>query len=563
MTNALLPKKTPPKPSTEPWERFLKAVFPEHFQDVMGRSYGFSDFHKEFWRWVWSIKAGEIYDPFFSVWPRDTGKSTCAELACVILGARRVRRYILYVSGTQEQADDHVQNVGALLDNDMLAKLDREITKRAVTRYGVVRGWRRNRLITASGFLIDALGLNTAARGIKFENQRPDAIIFDDVDDENDSLDVVEKKEKMITRKILPAGARDVTVLGAQNLVHPNSVFTRLVEGRSDFLVNRYVSGPHPAIRNLTYERKDGKTILTGGTPTWAGLDLERAQKIVDDIGLKAFQIEHQHDVGLLGGVYFDFEEWKDKFVEADMEIPPWWPRWISMDWGYKHHSAIYWHAQGADKTGRPVTYTYREEVLNKATTVDLGKLIAEKSVFPNGAPEDIDAFYLSPDAFAERTAADTIAQQIEESMLHERPDLPAIGKADNDRKGGWMLMYQLLDRNLWKISKACPGLIESLPKLMRDEKDVEDIVKNANIEDDCADGARYGIKSRLQAEKEPQEDQIKRKLAEHNITEPTAVALQSQVALSEMKGKAKPIRRGRSGGRFHTRKRKRHPTPL
>ena len=27
--------------------------------------------------------------------------------------------------------------------------------------------------------------------------------------------------------------------------------------------------------------------------------------------------------------------------------IKPWWPHWLSMDWGFKHHSSIHWHCTG------------------------------------------------------------------------------------------------------------------------------------------------------------------------------------------------------------------------
>ena len=38
-----------------------------------------------------------------------------------------------------------------------------------------------------------------------------------------------------------------------------------LADGRADFLTNRIVSGPHPAIRDMVYEEHDGKYVITGG----------------------------------------------------------------------------------------------------------------------------------------------------------------------------------------------------------------------------------------------------------------------------------------------------------
>jgi len=47
---------------------------------------------------------------------------------------------------------------------------------------------------------------------------------------------------------------------------------------------------------------------------------------------------------------------------------------------------------------------------------------------------------------------------------------------ATDDRIGGWQLMYQLLERDAWMIAENCPGLIECLPLLVRDDRRVEDV---------------------------------------------------------------------------------------
>lgn len=92
-------------------------------------------------------------------------------------------------------------------------------------------GWRRNRLRAASGFTIDALGLDTAARGMKLEDQRPDFMVVDDIDDSEDSPGTVRKKARILTKKIIPAGAKDPALLMCQNLIHANSVFSRILDG--------------------------------------------------------------------------------------------------------------------------------------------------------------------------------------------------------------------------------------------------------------------------------------------------------------------------------------------
>ncbi len=60
------------------------------------------------------------------------------------------------------------------------------------------------------------------------------------------------------------------------------------------------------------------------------------------------------------------------------------------------------------------------------------------------GDREKIDAIYLSPDAFARRTDEASIADQMGD--VFAAAGLPRPVPADDDRVGGWMLMYQMLD---------------------------------------------------------------------------------------------------------------------
>src|ERR1700674_2561636 len=84
-----------------------------------------------------------------------------------------------------------------------------------------------------------------------------------------------------------------------------------------------------------------------------------------------------------------------------------WWSRWISGAWGYSHPAAVYWHAQDGDRT-----VTYHELYGSGIGEVDLGRRIVE---LPRG--ERIDAFYFSPDAFAKRTSASPVAEQVGEGL--------------------------------------------------------------------------------------------------------------------------------------------------
>jgi phage terminase large subunit len=217
-------------------------------------------------------------------------------------------------------------------------------------------------------------------------------------------------------------------------------------------------------------------------------------------------------DWNVFAGQYFDVFEFGRHTVRAEeLRLEPWWPRWISIDWGFQHPSAVYWHCavpQAVTRDSRPLTredlphgsshgsqdtgqgsriVTYREFVQSGLSPRMLAQAIAERS-----GRERISDVFLSPDAFAHRTSEASIAEQLGEVLT--TCGLPRPAPADDDRIGGWQLMYQLLESDAWLITDNCAQLIDCIPQLVRDNSRVEDIRKVDS--DDPADAARYGLVS-------------------------------------------------------------------
>jgi hypothetical protein len=191
-------------------------------------------------------------------------------------------------------------------------------------------------------------------------------------------------------------------------------------------------------------------------------------------------------DWDVFAGQYFDVLDLARHSARTEeLALEPWWPRWISIDWGFEHPSAVLWHT--AEPGGAIITY--REFVQNHLSPRMLAAAIAERC---HG--ERISAIFLSPDAFAQRTTEDAIAEQLGRGL--ELEHLPLPDPADDERIGGWMLMYELLREDAWIITTNCEQLLETLPTLTRDPNFMEDILKCDG--DDVADAARYGIKSRM-----------------------------------------------------------------
>jgi phage terminase large subunit len=208
-----------------------------------------------------------------------------------------------------------------------------------------------------------------------------------------------------------------------------------------------------------------------------------------------------QGNWNVFAGQYFDiFDPFRHTKRPEEFGIKPWNTRWIGIDWGFKHNAAAYWNAKVHDS----LTATYREFVGNNLSP----KQLAERIIELNGSDE-IASIWLSPDAFAHRTDTDSIADQM--SAVFKAHGLPACSPANDDRVGGWALMYDMLRSGHWVIGSNCTELIKTLPMLSRDENKVEDCVKFEG--DDAADAARYGLRSYYRPGEKPLEVRIQERV--------------------------------------------------
>ena len=261
-------------------------------------------------------------------------------------------------------------------------------------------------------------------------------------------------------------------------------------------------------------------------------------------------------DWDVFAGQYFDKFDPSSSVVRAEQfEWRPWWPRWISVDWGFEHPAAAYWHAavgpqacsastkqqdervKAASEGGRVATY--REFLTRHTSPRELAREIIARSVCGNSDREKIDAIYLSPDAFARRTDEASIAEQMGD--VFAEAGFPRPVPADNDRVGGWMLMYQMLDAGEWVITDNCAELIRTLPTLVRDSAYVEDIAKVDG--DDPADAARYGLKSRYGSRGAIKEAPFEQRIVERiTSADPTIRAIQAQKAYLQESKRSQPV---------------------
>lgn len=351
------------KPSPDHWQDWTVTLFPHLFTQP------FATRHADFWQHLEGIEPSRKPPAYFGIWPRGGGKTTNAEAGAVYLGEKNKRKFCLYVKGIQDKANESVQSIAAMLESKTIARYNPGLAERKLGKYGNSKGWRVDTLRCANGFNVVALGFDAAVRGIKIEEYRPDLIILDDIDDIKDTAETTAKKVEILTKSILPAGSNDVAIIGIQNLVKWRGIFHQISEGKADFLLDRIVSGPYPAVEDLRYDIIDGKYKITGGTATWEGQNLEVCQDQMNEWGLSAFLSEAQQLIILkTGRVYHGFT--RPGPASYDLDLSQAEGFYHSHDFGAVNHVWGLWVKIG------PAYYLIHEEKLPDMTTADRAKRI-------------------------------------------------------------------------------------------------------------------------------------------------------------------------------------------
>lgn len=203
-------------------------------------------------------------------------------------------------------------------------------------------------------------------------------------------------------------------------------------------------------------------------------------------------------------GAYF--EEWEPEVhVCRSFDPPATWTRWLAVDYGFADPFCALWLARAPD--ARRTIYVYRELYLPGLRDEAQARLIAERS-----KGERLALAVLDPSMFNERREQDkpSIASVYagilrRAGVFAVEPDeqLP-LYPASNARIPGWNAVRALLAHDptemvkprLQVMRERCPNLIRTLPAMVRDPLDPEDLadqVKGAKTEDHPADALRYG----------------------------------------------------------------------
>lgn len=191
---------------------------------------------------------------------------------------------------------------------------------------------------------------------------------------------------------------------------------------------------------------------------------------------------------------------------EAKKRMQPWHKKWLAGDWGHGHPHCIHWFNQ--DEHGCVIMY--REQWARGMNEDDLGQRIGQMS-----GNEKLISFPFSWDAgkLSKRSNPQfpkSINQMLSDALPKGHPKPHPADSSPGSRIAGARLMSQLFDTDLLLISEDCPKLIECLPTLIKDPKNIEDVLKvdfNSNeLGDDPYDSARMGLQNMLSAPRKPLE---------------------------------------------------------
>ena len=210
-------------------------------------------------------------------------------------------------------------------------------------------------------------------------------------------------------------------------------------------------------------------------------------------------------DWNVVPGAFFDCFD--DENVIEPFEVPKWWPRYRSCDWGFATPFSIgEWTVSDGsttvDRKGEEVTY-------RSGAVIRLWEWYGADPKVTNGGLRLDPAFI-----------ADTVLQK--RGKAYAGPGDPSMWradsgpsfaekfanagmpffKADNKREAGWQEMYRRIADNMLLVTSDCRDFIRTIPTLRADPMNPDDVLKEG--EDHIGDETRYFCQARPMKRSKP-----------------------------------------------------------
>ncbi|MDR2513844.1 MAG: phage terminase large subunit [Christensenellaceae bacterium] len=202
------------------------------------------------------------------------------------------------------------------------------------------------------------------------------------------------------------------------------------------------------------------------------------------------------------------FAEWRDvpeeyatgvgTHVIDPIDIPAWWPIYRGFDFGYSKPFACYWASVSPDER----IYVIRELYGIRGDEADAGAQMEPREIAERIRRIEHESFHgreiigIADPAIFAHDRGESIAQ----IMAGPYPAGVIFSKGDHRRLPGLMQVHRRLafgadGRPMLQVFSTCKHLIRTLPALVYDERDVEDV--DTSQEDHAYDALRYILMAR------------------------------------------------------------------
>lgn len=156
--------------------------------------------------------------------PRGNAKSSINSLIlplwCLIF---KKKEFIVIISDTASQAEEFLANIRNELESN----------ENLLEDFGDLKGdiWKADDIISANQVRILALGARKKIRGRRFNNKRPDLIICDDLENDENTVNPEQRKknENWFFKAVSKAGSEDTDIIVIGTIIHYDSLLSKLL----------------------------------------------------------------------------------------------------------------------------------------------------------------------------------------------------------------------------------------------------------------------------------------------------------------------------------------------
>lgn len=272
--------------------RFMEIYLPHYAENAP------ADFHREIIAEI--EKPTKVVHPLVIAAPRGFAKSAVISFAYVIWNILFKRKnFIVIISATDDLAEDMVE----------FAKLEFENNPIITADFGhLLQGFGEKKDFVANGVRVMSRGRKQMVRGFRYKQHRPDLIILDDIekDDEARSPDVVKKTLDTIKDGVYPSLAPGGKLVIIGTILQKRSVMGTLIRGTEE----PYDKWRRKLYRAITVNEKGKEASLWQSRWPLHALKATR-----ENIGAVSFNREYQNNPGDDETALFK-EEWIKRFVK-------------------------------------------------------------------------------------------------------------------------------------------------------------------------------------------------------------------------------------------------------